>query len=345
MVNGRRPRVSVVCPAFNRSRLIVDTLSSVRRQVFEDWELLVVSDGSTDDTDDRVRDIAADDCRIRLLRIAHQGHPSPARNLGLSEACGDVVAYLDHDDQWQPNHLQVVVDTVDDGAEIVATGFSRTTSGGDVIAASSPLLMFWHPEIQRMAALFEPSRVAHRAGLAERVGGWRVGTGLEDWDLWSRMADRGLRFTTVFRETAILLDDPGTRIHRTPRRHLQPLATFTDARSARAAQRRLLDARLATAMRQACAEDLQTWYSRLADIGELVAPIGWTGELTEVITNACDAQATAWPDLTVSREGKQFILARRLWCSNAEQAGRVAALSARVHARQLALIREVCSAD
>jgi hypothetical protein len=58
-----------------------------------------------------------------------------------------------------------------------------------VLHVTPPLALCWHPELQVMNAIFQPSQVAHVAGLAESVGGWRAsGTGLEDWDLWLRLA-------------------------------------------------------------------------------------------------------------------------------------------------------------
>ncbi len=87
--------------------------------------------------------------------------------------------------------------------------------------------VMWHPELQLMAPLFEPSRVAHRRGVAERAGRWRDGAGLEDWDLWLRIADSGIGFRTVAEPTVTLTVDPTTRRHRTARRHILPLAEFT----------------------------------------------------------------------------------------------------------------------
>ena len=75
-------RIAVICPAFNRSAAILPTVESVLAQTVQDWELFVVSDGSTDDTDEVVR--AVRDPRVRLLRVANHGCPGGPRNAGLA---------------------------------------------------------------------------------------------------------------------------------------------------------------------------------------------------------------------------------------------------------------------
>ena len=99
------PLVSVVIPSYNRSSLLMQTLASVRGQTFRDFEVLVVDDGSTDDTATRVRELGAEDGRIHYLYQANQG-PAAARNAGASYARGAFIAFLDSDDLWLPDKLQ-----------------------------------------------------------------------------------------------------------------------------------------------------------------------------------------------------------------------------------------------
>lgn len=96
------PLVTVVIPVYNRSRALRATVDSVLAQSFTAWELLIVDDGSTDDTPEVARGYA--DPRVRYLRQENQGH-SGARNTGLAEARGEFLAYLDHDDRWLPDKL------------------------------------------------------------------------------------------------------------------------------------------------------------------------------------------------------------------------------------------------
>ena len=97
------PAVSVILPTYNRASLLVEAIASVRSQTWEDWELLVIDDGSTDGTREVVR---IGDPRIRWFR-QDRGGPSRARNRGLREARGKFFAFLDSDDLWMPEKLQL----------------------------------------------------------------------------------------------------------------------------------------------------------------------------------------------------------------------------------------------
>lgn len=99
------PRVSVVIPAYNARNTIMETLRSVLNQTLRDIEVIVVDDGSTDETVELVRAVAATDSRIRLFSIANSG-VAGARNKGLQEAGSTFVAPLDADDLWRPEKLE-----------------------------------------------------------------------------------------------------------------------------------------------------------------------------------------------------------------------------------------------
>lgn len=95
-------RVSVVIPTYNREPLILRALNSALNNIEGNDEIIVVDDGSTDSTSDTVRRV--DDLRIRYIRQAHSG-AGVARNRGTAEATGELVAYLDSDDEWLPGKL------------------------------------------------------------------------------------------------------------------------------------------------------------------------------------------------------------------------------------------------
>lgn len=98
------PLVSVVIPTYNRAEQVLKAINSVLKQSYSDFEVLVCDDGSTDDTEERIR--AIDDSRVRYLKQENKG-PGAARNLGLKNAKGDLIAFLDSDDFWTPEHLEV----------------------------------------------------------------------------------------------------------------------------------------------------------------------------------------------------------------------------------------------
>ena len=102
------PTVSVITPTYNRMGLLTEAIASVRAQTFPDWELIVVDDGSADETPRLLEAYARRDARIRPVRQPNQGL-SAARNAGLRVAKGEFVAFLDDDDLWLPEKLQVQV--------------------------------------------------------------------------------------------------------------------------------------------------------------------------------------------------------------------------------------------
>lgn len=102
------PLVSIVMPLWNRATVVRAAVESVQAQTFTGWELIVVDDGSTDDSVAVVRGLAAFDPRIVVVAAEHRG-VSATRNDGLRRARGRYVAFLDTDNQWRPTYLQVVL--------------------------------------------------------------------------------------------------------------------------------------------------------------------------------------------------------------------------------------------
>jgi glycosyltransferase involved in cell wall biosynthesis len=118
------PLIRVVIPTHNRAFVIHEALGTVRRQTFADFEVIVVDDGSTDDTVAVVQRIAAEEPRIRLLRVPHGG-VAKARNAGIQEeGAHEYVAFLDSDDLWLPSHLDRAMQILGNQPE-VGVFFSR----------------------------------------------------------------------------------------------------------------------------------------------------------------------------------------------------------------------------
>lgn len=320
-----RARVSVVCPTYNRSRAIRRTIASVIAQSFRDWELLVVSDGSTDDTDDVVREAEATDPRVRLIRTRAHGDPSEPRNIALAQAQGDIVSYLDHDDRFREDHLRLVVDALDEGAEVVAMGNVYRDEHGRALRRSTPYEMCWHPEIQLLSAVFETSRVSHRRPLVDEAGGWRTVPGFEDWDLWQRMSDLGHRFTSMNEHTVRMLGRQGTRRHKIRARYRLPIAMFDDARVARAALDALGAERHHTALRAAAIADMRGWFARMMTTPDFVRPTGWDGDPRRYHAQRVSRSSTPATGLVVVPRPDGFAIAQPLYCATAEHAARIEA--------------------
>lgn len=112
------PRVSVVMPAYNCGRYIRQAIDSVLGQTEPDLELIVVDDGSTDDTPALVQAAAAADPRIRVVRQRNSGKPAIPRNRGIRETRGEVVCFLDADDVWRPEKVRTGLSILDEQSDV-----------------------------------------------------------------------------------------------------------------------------------------------------------------------------------------------------------------------------------
>ncbi|WP_308290843.1 glycosyltransferase family 2 protein [Micromonospora sp. RL09-050-HVF-A] len=310
--------IDIVCPAFNRSVAIKNTIDSVVAQNMTDWRLLVVSDGSTDDTDEVVLSYA--DSRVRLIRTERHGHPGGPRNIGLAAAAAPYIAYLDSDDRWLPDHLAVLRREFHRGARLVVTA-SIGMNGQDEEQYRSDLLNHvWHPDLQLLWALYEPSRVGHVRGLAEAAGGWTTEhTGMEDWDLWLRMADQGERFTTVSDRTVLMYLSDSSRRKTMDVRHRIKLGRTTEPEALLA---RVRTPEIQHELRAAFAKQMLRFYESKAQAGELVFPAEVSaGAVLARVTEFVREPATPmYRELSIDPDGTVYL---PLQVSSASHAARL----------------------
>lgn len=133
------PLVSIVMPAWNRATVIGSAIESVQAQTLVNWELLVVDDGSTDETREVVQAIAALDTRVKLVSSAHVG-VCAARNLGLSLATADKVAFLDSDNAWRPGFLRAALGAMEaDGLRAAYAAARRFTDQDEPTYYGTPV--------------------------------------------------------------------------------------------------------------------------------------------------------------------------------------------------------------
>ncbi|NCU29246.1 glycosyltransferase [Candidatus Saccharibacteria bacterium] len=117
------PLLSIVIPVWNNPRSIKNIASSILSQSFDDFELILVDDGSTDDTLQNLRDIAETDSRVKVITKPNGG-PSSARNLGLDEATGKYIQFFDSDDDIKGGSLSLVVSEMEQRAnDMVVSGW------------------------------------------------------------------------------------------------------------------------------------------------------------------------------------------------------------------------------
>ena len=179
------PRLSIVIPTYNRAPLIGFALDSVLDQVEADAQIIVVDDGSTDET---LAALARFGDRIQLIRQPNKG-PGAARNTGVAAAEGDLIAFLDSDDLWTPDHLAIL-----DGAlgkdPTADLAFGRTH---EFVEADHG--MSFHPKVK--PGLVVGAMLARRA-VFERVGPFREDVILGEFIDWgARAREIGVRSTII----------------------------------------------------------------------------------------------------------------------------------------------------
>jgi len=104
--NILNPKVSIIIPAYNSEKFIKRAIQSVLSQTYKDFELIIVDDGSTDNTKEIVEEFQKKDPRIKYVWEENSGGPARPYNLALKQCQGEYIAFLDHDDEWLPEKLE-----------------------------------------------------------------------------------------------------------------------------------------------------------------------------------------------------------------------------------------------
>lgn len=333
--------IDIICAAYNRGSAIRATIDSVRAQTMPDWSLIIVSDGSTDDTDDIVRTYR--DPRIRLYRTEPHGHPGGPRNVGLAVATAPYVAYIDHDDRWLPEHLEVLADRLRSGAELVATGCVRVDEQGTEVERTGITDQVWHPELQTANAMFEPSRVAHRRDLVSQVGGWStVAAGYEDWDLWFRLAQRGHDFHIAPERTAVQILSRESRRHRVRPRRAVRLGQVADEAAAISVLDRIVTPEVQADARRTFAGELADWYGILASDQRFhLSPGATLDEVRTHLRSEFSGRPCLLEQLAYARTGDTVALVLPVWCVTEEHLRSISMIITTRYPRQLKLLDDV----
>lgn len=115
---NENPSVSIILPTYNRESFLESAFGAIRDQTFTDWELIVVDDGSTDQTREKVDRLTSEIRQpVRYIYQENEGAYG-ARNTGLDHACGKHIAFYDSDDTWLPHHLQDCVQALEDNSDV-----------------------------------------------------------------------------------------------------------------------------------------------------------------------------------------------------------------------------------
>ena len=188
----QNPLVSVIVPCFNAEKYIDQTIQSVIAQSYVNWELILVDDCSTDQTLKKIQKYSEEDNRIRVFTTDFQsGSPSNPRNIGLSVAKGELVAFLDADDIWLTNKLQEqVLFLQTNGYEFIYSDYEKIAENGErknrvlrMKTSVSYSIMLGCCEIPCLTVLLKRNLLNHR--LFKEIG-------KEDYLLWLEILRSGV---------------------------------------------------------------------------------------------------------------------------------------------------------
>ena len=104
--------ISIIIPVFNSNSTIPKTITSVQNQIFQDFEVIIVNDGSTDNTLETVNQLIKNDARFSIINQKNSG-VSTARNIGIKKAKYNIIAFLDSDDEWHDDYLEKIASLID----------------------------------------------------------------------------------------------------------------------------------------------------------------------------------------------------------------------------------------
>ena len=221
LVNTTMPdnSVAVVIPTFNRSGFLKRAIETACSQTYPVSEIIIVDDGSQDDTPQMVTNMAASDPRIQLVRQSNAG-ANAARNAGVRKAASKWIAFLDSDDQWLPKKIERQIEA------------ARATGGGAVFTSAigvdgdRKLYDFETPLEVSLENICERNRLGTtsvmmvESALIKEVGGFDLGLpSCQDWDVYIKLRQRTV-FAIVPDQLVLYEDGPHERISNSKRRVL-----------------------------------------------------------------------------------------------------------------------------
>jgi glycosyltransferase involved in cell wall biosynthesis len=186
------PKISVIIPAYNAEQTIRETLQSVQRQTFTDFELIVINDGSQDKTLEILHTIKDD--RLKIFSYENGGLPA-ARNRGIERATGEFISFIDADDLWTPDKLELQFSALQqnpDAGVAYSWVVCRFEKGESVffVNASSPIFAGnVYPNLLLGNFIGNGSNILVRRQVIESVGNFDTTLkSFEDWDFYLRLA-------------------------------------------------------------------------------------------------------------------------------------------------------------
>lgn len=184
--------ISIVIPAYNASKTIEETIRSVQNQTFSDFEMIVINDGSIDQTLEVLEKIS--DKRLKIFSYENKG-VSAARNRGIENAKGEFIAFLDADDLWSPDKLErqhaELEKYPDAGVAYSWTYFMEERGNSRILHPCEPIFFQGnvYPKLLVGDFIYSGSNILVRREAVNSVGWFDSAlVGCEDWDYWRRLS-------------------------------------------------------------------------------------------------------------------------------------------------------------
>lgn len=198
-MKGNQPLISIVTPTYNREAFLAEAIQSVIDQTYENFELIIVDDGSTDGSEVLVQRYVQEDSRIRYFKQHNQGQ-SVARNRGIQESRGEFVCFLDSDNKWFPDKLEVSVKAFADNSSVdIVYGNNVTISetGAELSRSNMPRHSGMITERLLADNFISMNTTMVRKHCFDTLGAFNERDRLaEDYELWLRLSTQ-FRFLYV----------------------------------------------------------------------------------------------------------------------------------------------------
>lgn len=190
-MNKNQPYFSIIIPTYNRAHLIKETIASVQSQTFENWECIVVDDGSTDNTKEVIAELIKNDERIKYI-YQENAERSVARNKGIKNAKGDYICFLDSDDLYESNHLETLLRHIkkqNNPKALFFTNYIEEINNQTNIPNVPSIINYTNKLAYLMTHAIIPARVCIHKTILEQNQFDEDITIVEDVILWTRIAN------------------------------------------------------------------------------------------------------------------------------------------------------------
>jgi len=138
MASSSSPGISIIMPTYNRANYILEAIESIQKQTYKKWELIIVDDGSDDNTEDLITHL--NDKRIKFFKAGRIGISGRIKNIGLGKVNGDFIAFIDSDDLWAPAKLEKQIAALENFPE---AGFCLSGGYNFIESFSEPVEFFY----------------------------------------------------------------------------------------------------------------------------------------------------------------------------------------------------------